>query len=64
MMEYGKESSKKNGWKTVNLTGGAKPKPLEDKQNASVSQVVMVSGALRGTLVDPVTLKDSKEREK
>ena len=55
--EYGKESSRKKGWKTVSRVGGARPKPFEDRQNASVSHVVMVSGTVRGTRVDPVALK-------
>lgn len=46
-------SSRKKGWKTVSSTRGARPKPLGARQKTSVSQVVMVSGTVRGTSADP-----------
>ena len=63
MMEYGMLSSRKKGWKTVISLRGAKPKPSEDKQKASVSQVVMVSGAVKDTSVFPDSLNQQNNRE-
>ena len=63
MMEYGRLSSRKKGWKTVISLRGAKPKPSEDKQKASVSQVVMVSGAVKDTSVFPDSLNQQNDRE-
>ncbi len=40
----------------MSWAGGARPRPLEDRQKASVSQEVMVSGTVTGTWADPESL--------